>query len=242
MRILIFSDIHANLTALDAVLAATGEIDAAWCLGDLVGYGPDPNEVIERIAGLPNLKCLIGNHDAAALNHIDMAAFNPEARQAVVWTQQQLRSENVNFLRSLPEKIEIDLVTLSHGSPRYPVWEYLLDPRAATINFDFFNTPFCFVGHTHLPAYYTITDGQLTADVNIPEVNTSMRLQPRTIINPGSVGQPRDRDARAAFAIYDSVSHTWEYCRVLYDILSVQDRMVAAGLPARHIQRLTNGW
>ena len=242
MRILIFSDIHANLTALDAVLAAAGQIDAAWCLGDLVGYGPDPNEVIERIAGLPNLQCLMGNHDAAALNHIDMAAFNPEARQAVIWTQQQLKPDNVNFLRTLPEKIEIDLVTLSHGSPRYPVWEYLLDPRAATINFEFFDTPFCFVGHTHLPVYYTITDGQLTADLYIPEISIPVKLQHRTIINPGSVGQPRDRDARAAFAIYDSANHTWDYRRVPYDILSVQERMIAADLPTRHIQRLTNGW
>ena len=88
--------------------------------GDLVGYGPDPNEVIERIAGLPNLQCLMGNHDAAALNHIDMAAFNPEARQAVIWTQQQLKPDNVNFLRTLPEKIEIDMVTLSHRQPPLP--------------------------------------------------------------------------------------------------------------------------
>jgi diadenosine tetraphosphatase ApaH/serine/threonine PP2A family protein phosphatase len=242
MRILIISDIHANITALDTVISAAGEFDAAWCLGDLVGYGPDPNEVIERICQLPNLLCLIGNHDAAALNQIDTGAFNPEARQAVHWTQKNLTENSLVFLRSLPEKLVSGDATLAHGSPRYPVWEYLLDTRSAQHNFEYFDTPYCFVGHTHLPVMYSLDGNDSSTQLSIPEPNTILKLTWRSIVNPGSVGQPRDRDHRAAFAIYDSNENTWEYRRVAYDITAVQVRMVKAGLPERHIQRLSAGW
>jgi len=242
MRVLVISDIHANLTALDAVIGAAGTFDAAWCLGDLVGYGPDPNEVIERVCQLPNLACLIGNHDAAALSQIDTDAFNPEARQAVHWTQKTLTEQSILFLKSLPEKLVIDEVTLSHGSPRYPVWEYLLDTRSAEHNFDYFETPYCFVGHTHLPVIYTLDGTGESTQLKIPEPNITIKLIWRTIINPGSVGQPRDRDPRAAYAIYDSEENTWTYQRVAYDIEDVQARMIEAGLPERHIIRLTGGW
>lgn len=242
MQILIISDIHANLTALEAVLSAAGEIDGAWCLGDLVGYGPDPNECIERIRELPNLVCLIGNHDAAALNQIDTEAFNPEARQTIVWTQNVLTTESQEFLKSLPEKQQIDQVTLAHGSPRQPVWEYLLDTYTATRNFNHFDSDFCFVGHTHLPFMFHMEDNHRGAQLTIPTPNEKIELSPRSILNAGSVGQPRDRDSRAAFAIFDSEQRTWDYRRVTYEIASVQKRMQNAGLPSRHIQRLSSGW
>jgi predicted phosphodiesterase len=242
MRILVISDIHANLTALEAVLKEAGEFDAAWCLGDLVGYGPDPNEVIDLVCQLPGLVCLIGNHDAAALSQIDTNSFNPEARTALQWTQKQLSQTSVAFLKSLPERKIIDLVTLSHGSPRFPVWEYLLDSRTATLNFEFFDTPFCFVGHTHLPVIYNMDGSSAMANLAIPEPNTTFQLSWRTITNPGSVGQPRDRDPRASFAIYDPDTYAWTYRRIPYDILGVQERMATAGLPERHILRLTAGW
>jgi predicted phosphodiesterase len=208
MLILIISDIHANLTALDAVLSDAGEVDAVWCLGDLVGYGPDPNECVERIRQLPNLVCLIGNHDAAVIKRIDIASFNDEARQAVIWTQSVLFQTNLEYLQGLNAYTTLDSVTLAHGSPRQPIWEYLLDTRTATKNFEFFDTPFCF----------------------------------RAILNPGSVGQPRDRDPRAAYAIYNPDAQTWSYQRVPYDIPSVQVRMRANNLPQRHINRLSTGW
>lgn len=242
MQILIISDIHANLTALDSVLLAAGEFDAVWCLGDLVGYGPDPNEVIHRIRELPGLNCIIGNHDAAAMNQIDSSAFNLEARQAVSWTQNTLTEDSLTFLKSLPEKIVLDQVTLSHGSPRYPVWEYLLDTRTAAHSFSYFDTSFCFVGHTHLPAIYILDNNHELPQLSIPEPDKCIELTYRSIVNPGSVGQPRDRDPRAAFAMYDSINHTWCYQRVEYDIQAVQSRMIKAGLPNRHIQRLTLGW
>ena len=242
MRILVISDIHANLTALEAVLEDAGEIDDTWCLGDLVGYGPDPNECIERISHLENTTCLIGNHDAAALDKIKIDTFNPEARQAVLWTQKTLTPDNIEYLLSLKEYLVIGDVTIAHGSPRQPVWEYLLDTRTATQNFDFFATPFCFVGHSHLPVIFHLDNGRHWADLIIPEPQTERLLTPRAILNPGSVGQPRDRDPRAAYAVFDPDNLTWEPRRVEYDIASVQARMLEAELPQRHITRLTTGW
>ena len=202
----------------------------------------DPNECITRVQQLPNIACIIGNHDAAALNHIDSDTFNPEARAAIHWTQKNLSASSKNFLLSLPEKITLNGATLAHGSPRHPVWEYLLDTRTATLNFEYFETPLCLVGHTHLPVVYTLHEGNHLARLNIPEPNQAIPLPPRAIINPGSVGQPRDRDPRAAFAIYDSTANTWDYRRVTYDVTAVQARMRSAGLPERHVLRIASGW
>jgi len=242
MRILVISDIHANITALDKVLSRAGKVDEVWCLGDIVGYGPDPNECVERVQSLPNIKCIRGNHDAAALNLIDTVSFNPEARRAIFWTQDALTTESIVYLQSLPEKIQIDDITLSHGSPRHPVWEYLLDTNTALINFSYFDTDFCFVGHTHLPVVYNLRDGSNIVGLSVPQAQTTRELVPRTIVNPGSVGQPRDHDPRAAFAIFTPENHTWEFSRVEYNIESVQARMTSKGLPQRHIQRLAAGW
>lgn len=242
MKILVITDIHANFSALESVLAVAGDYQAVWCLGDLVGYGPDPNECIARVRELPNLVCVLGNHDAAAIEKIDDNAFNADARLVISWTRKTLTPASVEFLNSLPETQVQGDVTLVHGSPRQPVWEYLLDTRTATQNFEFFDTPFCFVGHTHLPVLYYLGDDSRTARLIIPENSTQMALAPRTIINPGSVGQPRDRDARAAYAIFDTEQNLWEFHRVDYEIEAVQDRMRLANLPERHILRLSAGW
>ncbi len=242
MRNLIISDIHANLTALEAVLGDAGQFDAVWCLGDLVGYGPDPNECIERIAQLPNLQCIIGNHDAAAVGKIEVDAFNPEARKTVLWTRERLTPANQEYLNNLPERVNLELITLVHGSPYRPIWEYLLDTRTATLNFEYFDTPYCFVGHTHLPVIYYLPDDRTAAQLLMPEHFSQMTMAPRAILNPGSVGQPRDRDPRAAYAILDLTDYTCEWRRVTYDIQSVQERMRIQDLPERHITRLTAGW
>jgi predicted phosphodiesterase len=242
MRVLVISDIHANLTALEAVLQAAGEYEAVWCLGDIVGYGPDPNECVEKVMMLPNLTCIIGNHDLAALNRLDSDAFNPEARASIHWTRKTLWEGSQIFLESLEETAERGLVTLAHGSPRHPVWEYVLDPHIAAINFDYFETPHCFVGHTHLPVYYTLHNQNGHASLGIPEAGFPIKLHVRTMLNPGSVGQPRDRDTRAAFAIFDTDTLIWEPRRAEYEIIEVQKRMMEAGLPERHIQRLAAGW
>ena len=204
MRVLIISDIHANLTALEAVLEAAGDFDATWCLGDIVGYGPDPDECVSRIRSLPNLTCLVGNHDAAVIGTIDIASFNLEARISVRWTQSVMTKSSLDFLKSLPDKIEVEGQTLAHGSPRHPTWEYLLDTPTIAENFAYFTTPFCFVGHTHLPGIFHLdSDHQLPEHI-IPEIFVPIQLTPRAIINPGSVGQPRDRNPLAAYGIFDT--------------------------------------
>ena len=123
MRVLIISDIHANLTALQAVLEDAGDFDATWCLGDVVGYGPDPDDCVSLIRSLPNLTCLLGNHDSAVIGDIDIASFNLEARISVRWTQSVITKDSLDFLKSLPDKIEVEGQTLAHGSPRHPIWD-----------------------------------------------------------------------------------------------------------------------
>ncbi len=242
MRVLIFSDVHANLSALDAVLQDAGEVDQIWCLGDMVGYGPDPNQCIQRVQSLPNFLCLLGNHDVAALGQIDTTAFNADARQAIHWTQDALSSESINYLAKLPLKHEVDdQITLVHGSPRKPIWEYLVNERVATQNFSFFNTQYCFVGHSHLPAIYQLLEGHEYAQLLVPVSNQPISLKPRAIINPGSVGQPRDHNPNASYLILDTDNAIIEYNRTPYDIVSVQQRMEAVGLPERHIIRLEAG-
>ena len=242
MRVLVVSDIHANRTALEAVLKDAGDYDATWCLGDVVGYGPDPNESVSIFRSLPYLTCLVGNHDAAALGDIDIASFNLDARLSVQWTQSAVTKDSLDFLRTLPGKIEIEGQTLAHGSPRHPTWEYLLDLPTIASNFAYFNTPYCFVGHTHLPVIYQLDGDQRLPEHVIPDEFVPIQLCPRAIVNPGSVGQPRDRKSEAAYGIFDTQAHTLEYRRVVYDIESVQKRMLAANLPERHIHRLEIGW
>lgn len=242
MRVLVVSDIHANLSALDAVIADAGEFDAVWCLGDLVGYGPEPNECVERIRSLPNLICLLGNHDAAALKQIGTEVFNSEAKLSIHWTQDNLTPENIEFLSSLPEHYEDQLVALAHGSPRNPVWEYILDGRVARRNFEAFQSPYCLVGHTHLPVMYHLDAETGTVRMGIPDMIGTIDLLPRAILNPGSVGQPRDRDHRAAYAIFDVERQTWKANRVAYDIARVQKLILEVGLPPRHAIRLAEGW
>ena len=240
MRIIVLSDIHANLTALEAVIADAGKFDAAWCLGDIVGYGPDPNECLDAVRALPGLVCVLGNHDAAMIGEIDAEAFNPEARISIEWTKETVTDENMAFMTDLPKHAVVDRVTIVHGSPRAPTYEYLLHPYTATLNFAYFETDFSFFGHTHIPTVFKLNNGY--ADLSVLEVPGQFELEPRLMINPGSVGQPRDRDPRAAYAIYDTANILWDYRRVEYDVSTVQDRMRAHDLPLKHIQRLAEGW
>jgi predicted phosphodiesterase len=242
MRILIITDIHANLVALETILEKAGTVDAVWCLGDVVGYGADPNECIDLLKEQPELACLLGNHDAAAINMLDIHTFNPEARKSVEWTRSRLTTESKAFLLERPKTIIKDNVTLAHGSPRHPVFEYILDTRSATDNFTFFETDFCFVGHTHLPVMFAIENNDYMSRLTIPPIGDRTKLKPRAIINPGSAGQPRDRDPRAAYAIFEPEGNIWESHRVEYDIAAVQARMKKHDLPERHIVRLESGW
>ncbi len=240
MRVLVISDIHANLTALNSVIDVAGDFDAVWCLGDLVGYGPDPNECVETVRSLPNLVCVLGNHDSAVIGETETESFNPEARLAIEWTIETMTEENREFLQALPKRVVKDDVTIVHGSPRDPVQEYLLDSYTATLSFSYFESPYGFFGHTHVPTIFHLNQGY--ADLYLPEIDVKFDMQARLLVNPGSVGQPRDRDPRAAFAIYNSLEDTWHFRRIEYDIPAVQDRMRAANLPERHVLRLKEGW
>ena len=242
MRILVISDIHANYTAFEAVLKhSAGEWDFVWCLGDVVGYGPDPNECVERLKELPQL-CLAGNHDWAALNRLDARTFNPDARRAVEWTQDTLTAENTRFLEHLPVTFVIGEYTLVHASPREPIWEYILEPSIAALNFPHFETPYCFVGHTHQPVIYTADASEGAAQSAPPQYNEPYALNGRRqIINPGSIGQPRDQNPDAAYGILDVTSGIFEHRRIPYNIAEVQNRMIDHRLPERLITRLEHG-
>jgi predicted phosphodiesterase len=243
MRILIISDIHANLAALEAVLESAGEYDAVWCLGDLVGYGPNPNECIECVRSLPNLICLVGNHDKAVLGDLDVNTFNNDARYALLWTRDALKPQNTAYLHSLPPITEIGSFTLAHASPRQPVWEYILNRTIASENFGYFTTNYCLVGHTHVPVVYQESD--LVGDCLefLPNYESPLILNSeRLIINPGSVGQPRDANPHAAYAILDLEAHTWQYRRAIYDVDRTQRQMRARNFPERLVLRIAQGW
>jgi predicted phosphodiesterase len=243
MRVLIISDIHANLAALEAVLAAAGPAEAVWCLGDLVGYGPDPNECVERVRDLPNLKCVMGNHDKAVLAEIDIKAFNGDARTAIEWTQSVATPETLAYLRALPEGDEFEEFSLFHGSPRQPVWEYILDRWTAQQNFPCFKTRYCLVGHTHTPVIFRELTGDSVCREERPDYVRARQLNSdRLILNPGSVGQPRDNNPAAAYAFLDTVTRQWKHRRVSYDVAKTQARMRAAHLPDRLAARLALGW
>jgi diadenosine tetraphosphatase ApaH/serine/threonine PP2A family protein phosphatase len=243
VRILVISDIHANQMALEAVLQDAGPADEVWCLGDLVGYGPDPNAVIERLRQLAHLTCILGNHDAAIVRRMDFEAFNGDARISLSWTESVLSADNIAFLRSLQPQAQMNgSVTLAHGSPRDPTWEYVLNTLSARLNFGHFQTPFCFVGHSHIQSLFELDEKNDRVTAQMTRVGQAVALTPRAIVNPGSVGQPRDRDPRAAYAIFDNEKNTWEPRRRDYDIAEVQKRIREAGLPARHAMRLAEGW
>ena len=243
MRILVIADIHANYTAFDTVLKhAQGDWDYVWCLGDVVGYGPDPNECVERLRELPHL-CLAGNHDWAALDRLDIRTFNPDARRAVDWTRETLSDDNMRWLKALPTTFVIGQYTLVHASPREPIWEYILEPLVAALNFPHFETPYCVVGHTHQPVIYEMLNDGGETDAHKPDYGKPVSLgTSRKIVNPGSVGQPRDADPRAAYGILDFEANTFEHRRVDYDIADVQKRMRGHDLPERLAVRLEHGW
>lgn len=246
MRILVLSDIHANLAALEAALADARSFDyeAVWCLGDIVGYGPEPDECIARIRQLKP-RAVIGNHDWAVIGGMDAEDFNHEARWGVLWTREKLNAESLAWLRDLSkEPLVVEDFTLTHGSPRDPVWEYILYPSVAYANLEHFTTPFCLVGHTHVPAVFMAGRDDRGVSVVRPQAGQALPLAggQRAILNPGSVGQPRDSDPRAAYAILDTERAVWLPRRVSYPIEVTQAHMRAAGLPERLITRLAFGW
>lgn len=244
MRCLVLSDIHSNLEAFESVLEDAGPVDQVWCLGDVVGYGPDPNACVELLRSLPHL-CIAGNHDWATLGKLDLRDFNPDARAANLWNRKQLTPDNLAYLDDLPETLIEGQFTLAHGSPRYPIWEYIIYTSTAQANFDFYDTPFCFVGHTHTPVIFSLNSGNGGDACRslVPALNAPRSLGPeRLIINPGSVGQPRDGDPQASYITLDTEALTVRHHRVPYPVEKTQAKMLEHNLPMRLAVRLVYGW
>ena len=242
MRALIVSDIHSNLEAIRAVVAdaeTKGGFDEVWCLGDSVGYGPNPIECIDLLCSYPGA-CVAGNHDQAAVGTTSTFDFNPLAAAACHWTASQLPLQQADFLRSLPEVVQRDAFTLVHGSLRDPTREYLLDSEAAMATFRLLETQFCAVGHSHIPFICRELENRCLFDP-FPEGEALALGEERWIINPGGVGQPRDGDPRPSYALYASKEGTIERHRVTYNIGATQEKMRQAGLPSPLIERLNYG-
>lgn len=239
MRVAVVTDIHANLPALEAVLDALAPFDSLWVLGDIVGYGPYPDEVVARLRK-ERAVAVRGNHDAAVLGDIDTDVFNDDARSAVEWTAERIGTTARHWLEGLPEtRIEGDF-TLAHGSPRDPIWEYLVSVPIARRNFAHLETPHGMVGHTHVPLVFREGSGRI--ETIAPKDGSTLTLdERRCLINPGGVGQPRDGDPRACAMTLDTETGLLTWHRIPYPVERIQQRMRRQGLPPRLSERLSYG-
>jgi predicted phosphodiesterase len=245
MHYLIFTDIHGNLEALLAVLRfiQKRKIDHYVFLGDLVGYGASPNEIVQKVRALKPLSIIRGNHDKAVCGLDSIQTFNPIAAAAIHWSRETILKKNLDFLCSLKKGPVIidDHIMLCHGAP-FDEDHYIFGEFDAAEAFTHITTPLCFFGHTHFPFIYFEKDNQV--DGNFLQENSSeLKLEKgvKYLINPGSVGQPRDRNRLAAFAIYDSSARKIKFFRIEYDIKEAQRKIRAAGLPAALAERLNLG-
>jgi predicted phosphodiesterase len=242
MRYAILADIHSNLAALTAVMEdiqVKGGVDEVWCLGDIVGYGPEPAACIDLMRTIKAV-CVAGNHDLAAAGQLGLETMNPNAAQACRWTEQHLSTSDLLYLSELPATLKQGDFTLVHGSPRDPAGEYILSASVAERNFELFDTNYCLVGHTHVPEAYKLENGTVLPVALKMGIGLVM-IEHRFIINPGAVGQPRDGDPRASYGIYDSEGHMFRLYRVDYDITETQDKMMKDGLPVPLVARLQEG-
>jgi diadenosine tetraphosphatase ApaH/serine/threonine PP2A family protein phosphatase len=248
VRLAILSDIHSNLPALEAVLdeIADAELDDAWCLGDVVGYGAEPDACTEMVAERCSLS-LVGNHDLAVLDELDISSFSPAAAAAVRWTREVATPETLDFLRGLePADVDHD-VALYHASPRDPVWEYVLWPDQAAECIRVQHARVSLIGHSHVALFFAVPEDGAAADhteARGAQAGAGTRLElerGRWLINPGSVGQPRDGDPRAAWLELDTEGWTATYHRVAYDIDRAADAIAATDLPEHLARRLYVG-
>lgn len=234
MRVAIISDIHSNLEALQKAFEIIDEknIDEVVCLGDLVGYGANPNECVDLTR--KRASCvLLGNHDQAAFDLSQTEHFNRHARTAAYWTNQTLTQENLEYLKALPFQRVIDDLTFVHASPKDPdQWEYIFSAHEAKINFESFQTRICFVGHTHIP-------GIFPEDLKIQK--SKVTRESRCIVNVGSIGQPRDGNWKLSFGVFDTSGWTYELIRSEYDVQAASAKIVAADLPRFLADRLLVG-
>ena len=243
MKIGIISDIHSNSEAINCVLKNIEKVDEFICLGDIVGYGADPNYCIEKIKDL-NCRCIGGNHDFAVVGKVNINYFNYAARAAILWTSLQLKKENLNFLLNLEKKIELkDNVIAVHGSPQNPLLEYILDKDTASLIFSKYVFKIYFVGHSHLAGCFSFNENNNRIDyMNFRNGGyIEISKNKRYIINCGSVGQPRDGNPKASYGIYDLKSRVVNIYRVSYPVHLTQEKIINAGLPRILADRLSYG-
>jgi predicted phosphodiesterase len=240
MRVAVISDIHANYHALEAVLAKIDDarVDALWCLGDTVGYGPRPNECCEVVEARAE-HSLVGNHDLVVLGELAVSDFNDEAAAAAIWTSDVLSGEARTFLARLRPLAALDGVDLFHASARDPVWEYVLTEEAAGATLELAEAPLVLVGHSHVALALTLDGGEVAG--GLAPAGTEVELDGRWLLNPGSVGQPRDGDPRAAWLLLDLERRFAAFQRVAYSIERTQGEMRERGLPPALAARLERG-
>lgn len=245
VRIAVISDIHANLPALEAVLAAIDEAAAeeVWCLGDVVGYGAEPDACAELVRERCDL-CLVGNHDLAVLGSLDIGAFSQAAAEAVAWTREHVAATTLDLLRELEPSAQREEIALFHASPRDPVWEYVLSAEQADACFDAQAERIGLIGHSHVSLFFVRTTVDGHPEIRGAEAGDDTLLdlgEGSWLVNPGSVGQPRDGDPRAAWLELDTERHSARFHRVEYDVARAAAAIVAAGLPKRLGDRLHVG-
>ncbi len=245
MLVAVISDIHANLEAFEAVIADWGHVDAVWCLGDVVGYGPDPAACLRRLREMTDV-VIAGNHDWAATGRLSTLEFNEYAAAAAAWTRDQLTSEECDYLDQRELVVTAGEFTLAHGSPRDPIWEYIVSDEDARENFAYFEGPACLVGHSHIAIAFSTTREDLlnllAPRTELPRYDQPIKLGSRRhIVNVGSVGQPRDGNPRARYVLLDTDQRVYVRRQVAYDVTATQEKMRRAGLPAPLWQRLSIG-
>jgi predicted phosphodiesterase len=240
MRVAVISDVHANYHALKAVLQEVdaARVDAVWCLGDTVGYGPRPNECCDVVKERAE-HCLVGNHDLVVLGELTVSDFNDEAAAAAIWTAEVLTPESRGFLASLKPLGRVEGVDLFHASARDPVWEYVLTEEAAQATLELSDASVVLVGHSHVALAITADGGRVSGG-QAPG-GSKVTLDGQWLLNPGSVGQPRDGDPRAAWLLLDFEGRLAEFHRVPYSIERTQAEMRERGLPQVLAARLERG-
>ena len=238
----ILSDIHSNRQALDATLRAAREAGARswWCVGDVVGYGADPVHCLGQVIGKAE-RCIAGNHDLGVTGAVSIEMFADVAREALIWTRETLGPVGRAKLQRLVPADPDAPVPMFHGSPRDPVWEYVITVEQARDALEDRRVPLTLVGHTHIPSAWRLTpDGAMEGPV-VPADGLLTLTEGRWLVNPGSVGQPRDRDARASWILYDPEASTIRFHRTPYDVAAAQNAILEAGLPPLLARRLAEG-
>lgn len=243
MKIAIFADVHSNLEALDTMLSfcKSEKVQSYISAGDIVGYGPNPNECIDIFKQM-NIESVLGNHDAACSGIKDILWFNPDAQRAILWSRVNLNEENRLYLLHLPKILVKGEITIAHGSPRDPLDEYLLTLQQLLENVGYFNTNVCCVGHSHFPFVFRYSEyGYELFTENLEEMSFTIDERYKYIVNVGSVGQPRDGDNRLCFCIYHLEKKELKFFRLEYDFQFTQEKMRQKRLPSFLIERLAWG-